>query len=224
MRASAKAGVLSLLVALITSTTLSGCSSVRDFISHPLGGGNASGRSAQRIAILPFAYRGAEDRRVCDVCPNELVMAQTSVSDAGLATSMFYEQLARYPRFSVVSEQTVARYEAATMDETIRRLTEAERVDAVVVGALLELRPRIGDPRRPERLGGASVYAVALDIGTGQPSWVELFDGTRQPPVRVWLEAERLIGLKDHDRYPTAYEILEYGVRQLAESLDGRVR
>jgi hypothetical protein len=151
-------------------------------------------------------------------------MAPTSEADAQLATAFFYEQIARYPRFTIVPEQTTERYYADTMDETITRLTEAERVDTVVVGALLEIRPRIGDPRRPERLGGASVYAAALDVGTGDASWVELFDGTDQPPTRVWLEAERLVGRKDHDRYPTEYEVLEYGVRQLVASLEGSVR
>jgi hypothetical protein len=197
---------------------------VRDFISRPLGGRNAIAHRALRIAIVPLAYRDAASTRSCDVCPNDLVMAPTSTADAQLATAFFYEQIARYPRFTIVPEQTMERYYADTMDETITRLTEAERVDTVVVGALLEIRPRIGDPRRPERLGGASVYAAALDIETGEASWVEVFDGTDQPPTRVWLEAERLVGRKDHDRYPTEYEVLEYGVRQLIESLDGSVR
>jgi hypothetical protein len=148
------------------------------------GGGKASGSSGQirKIAILPFAYRDAQHIAPCSLCPDKLVMAPTSRDDALLVTAFFHEAMTTYPRFSTVPFDTVARFATEDMDETAERLWAVEGVDAVLVGALLELRPRVGDPRDPEFSAGAAVYAALVEASTKRVLWVGYRDANQTSP------------------------------------------
>lgn len=204
----------------VVSLSLAGCASVRNFIAHPLGTDESQAQgAAHTIAVLPFAYRTDDYRTECDMCPHGLVMAKTSERDARLVTALFYEALNNYPRFRIIPYRTVERHQHATMEDTVASLHDAQPFDVAVVGALLEVRDRIGDPRAPYRLGGASVYAAALAMPGGEPIWVQLFDGTKYPDHPVVQGAQRLMGWKDNDRQPTAEEIAEHGVKRLVKSM-----
>jgi hypothetical protein len=137
-----------------------------DFLS-----GKAKAGRVVKMAVLPFAYRDAAHTSACDLCPDRLVMDRTSEDASKLVTAFFYESLARYPRMQLVPYERVRELAGADMRETVTRVAEAEGVDVVVVGAVLELRDRLGDPRRPEQRGGAALYAAALELPSGRPVW-----------------------------------------------------
>ena len=118
-----------------------------------------------------------------------------------------------------MSYDTVERYWADTMDAMVAQLTEAQALDAIIVGALLEVRERLGDPRQPERLGGVSIYVAALQVPTGRPLWVQLYDATKQPPNVVYANAVRIVGWRDPAHYLTAREIAEHGIGKLVKSM-----
>jgi hypothetical protein len=148
------------------------------------GGGTGSDPSHEirRIAILPFAYRDASGIVPCNLCPDDLVMAETSREDALLVTAFFHEAMTTYPRFATVSFDTVERFVTNDMRESMERLWAVENVDAVLVGGLLELRPRLGDPRTPTRAAGAAVYAALVEASTGKVLWVGFRDDDQEPP------------------------------------------
>jgi len=213
------------VLASIVAGAAGGCSSVQQYLPKgiPFFGRNTDALPVRQIAVLPFAYRGPESRSDCDICPNPLLMSKTSPGDALLVTAFFYEALQRYPRFDVLPYDTVRRFESETMDETVARITEEHRLDAVIVGALLEMRPRRGDPQKPSLTGGASIYAAALDVSTGEPVWAELFDGTKHPPNFFYRQYKRVVATVDNRR-PSSEEIAEYGVTKLVKSMSKKVR
>ena len=82
----------------------------------------------------------------------------------------------------------------ALMQETMERLEVMENIDAVLVGVLLELRPRLGDPQHPAEAGGAAVYAALLDARTGTQLWNLVFDRTQRPANPVEKSYEVVVG------------------------------
>jgi len=203
----------------------SGCAAIREFIARPLGRWQNDGRiqGVTTIAVLPVAFRGADDRYDCDLCPHRLVMAETSEAEAKLVTGLFYEALSKESKFVVLSYDTVEAHRGATMDDTALNLTKSERLDAIVVAALLEMRPRTGPPTHPTARGGASIYAAMLSVPKGDALWSQLFDGTKGRPTWIVRQADRLLGLRDVT-HPTEDEIAEYGVNRLVKSMARAVR
>lgn len=217
-------GRAALALCVLVASFAAGCATVNRYLPSFLQSTSADDPVPIRtIAILPFAYRGEDDRRDCDVCPNPLLMSKTSADSALLVTAFFYEALSRYPRFNVVPYETVERYEAESMDQMLADLTVDHRLDAVLVGGLLEMRKREGDPRAPSRTGGASIYAAVLDVGTGETVWAQLFDGTRYPP-NILLKTYKKVTASVEDRRPTAEEVAEYGVTRMVKNMAGAVR
>lgn len=164
---------------LLTVTVAAGCASIRDaaagLSSTGLFGRERVG-AVRRIAVLPFAFRGSERKRLCTLCPAAVVMARTSETDAQLVAAFFYEALTRHPRFDVVPFELVERFAGQSMEESLAGLRALQSVDAVVVGALLELRPRIGDPLEPRARAGAAIYAALIDADSGAPLWSRVYD------------------------------------------------
>ena len=152
----------------------------------------------KRIAVLPFAYRAIGGGMSCDLCPDRVVMDVTSEQDALLATAFLYEGLARYPRIQIVPYERVREFQGATMRETLTNLAEKEHLDTAIVGALLELRPRIGDPRDPKQRGGAAVYAALLDLPSGEPIWKRYYDRSPGRPGSIVHSYNRLVGEEEH--------------------------
>jgi hypothetical protein len=151
----------------------------------------------RRVAVLPFAYRDARGVVPCTMCPNPVVMAPTSVDDAALVTAFFYEALTRHPRFEVVPPDLVDRFLGSSMEETTERLEVMHDIDAVLVGALLELRPRVGNPQNPADPGGAAVYVALVDARTRQALWNRVFDRTQKPLAAAQRAYSVMVGKTD---------------------------
>lgn len=147
-----------------------------------LFGGDENKRKIRRVAILPFGYRAVGENVACSLCPDKLVMAETSHSEAMLVTAFFHEALTTYPGLSILPFETVERFQGTTMSETMDRLYAMEEIDAVLVGALMELRPREGDPRTPTSAGGAAVYAALVEPLTERVLWSGYRDENQKPP------------------------------------------
>ncbi len=162
-------------------TLVAGCTRIRPYLpENPFISPEVPGE-IQKIAVLPFAYRDESGVHPCTLCPNSVVMAPTSADDATLVTGFFYEALTRHPRFEVLAYDIVDRFGGDTMQQTVERLQVMEDIDAVLIGALLELRPRVGDPQNPEEAGGAAVYAALVDARSGRALWNRVFDRTQRP-------------------------------------------
>jgi len=200
---------------LIALTVLaSGCSTVRRWLPGDL---DSDKGPIKRIAVLPFAYRGAGGGVPCDLCPDRLVMAVTSEQDALLATAFLYEGLARHPRIQVIPYERVRQYQGATMRETLANLASKEHLDGAVVGALLEMRPRLGDPRDPKQRGGAAVYAALLDVASGEALWTRFYDRSPGRPGRIMHSYNKLVGEEEHAL--TADEATQAGIQGMVPSL-----
>jgi hypothetical protein len=210
--------------AALFAVSLAACSTVGDVLPERFfrSPAKAGGRIA-RVAILPFAYRDDAATHPCDLCPDKLVMDVTSAGDAQLVTAFFYEALTRHPRIQVIPYDRVQASEGGTMRETLERLADSEDVDAVVVGALLELRQRIGDPREPRQRGGAAMYAALLDLPSGRPIWKRVFDHSPGRPGRAMRQYQSLV-LGEEAKAMTAHEVAQLGASRMAQSLAGVVR
>jgi len=159
-------------VACAVAVFTSGCATMR----------SSDELEVRRIAILPFAYRGVDDAVPCSVCPDQLDPLPTSREDALLVTAFFHEALTTYPRLSILPFEAVDRLLVDDMVATMDRLYAAEEVDAVLVGMLMALRPREGDPREPDAPAGASIYAALVEPLTERVFWVGTREGVQQPP------------------------------------------
>jgi len=192
MKTARVAAMLAVLAA--TAVLTPGCNRIRPYLpENPFVSPEVPG-AIKKIAVLPFGYRDENGIRPCTLCPNAVIMAPTSEDDATLVTAFFYEALTRHPRFEVVPSDVVARFAGDTMQETMERLEVMENIDAVLVGVLLELRPRLGDPQHPAEAGGAAVYAVLLDARTGTQLWNLVFDRTQRPANPVEKSYEVVVG------------------------------
>ena len=217
----ARAWLMAACVAATASS--SSCSTLEGFSPAALLRGPAKGGRITNVAVLPFAYRDDAGVHPCDLCPDTLVMDVTSADDAELVTAFFYEALTRHPRVRVLPFERVSAGRGATMRETLDALAEGEQVDAVVVGALLELRPRIGDPRSPEQRGGAAIYAALLDLPSGRPIWKRVFDHSPRRPGTAIRQYQALV-LGEEAKSLTAHEVAELGAARMAQSLARTVR
>jgi hypothetical protein len=179
-RASRMSRAMALAVALLAAALTGGCQRIRPYLpDNPFISPEVPGR-VRRIAVLPFAYRDEYGTVACTMCPNPVVMAPTSEDDALLVTAFFYEALTRHPRFQVVPPDIVARFLAETMEETTERLDVMQNIDAVLIGALLELRPRVGSPQDPTEAAGAAIYVALVDAKTKAELWNRVLDRTQR--------------------------------------------
>jgi hypothetical protein len=184
-RANRASRAIAITLALATLGVTAGCQRIRPYLpDNPFVSPEVPGR-IRRVAVLPFAYRDEQGTVPCTMCPNPVVMAPTSEDDALLVTAFFYEALTRHPRFQVVPPDIVARFMADSMEETTERLEVMQNVDAVLIGALLELRPRLGSPQNPTEAGGAAIYVALIDAKTKAQLWNRVFDRTQRPQNAV---------------------------------------
>ena len=222
--ASSRIAILRRLLLGLLAVAVTGCATIDPYLPSFLRSpGSKKAVKMRSIAILPFAYRSEEVRRTCDVCPNPLIMTETSEESALLVTAFFYEALSRYPRFEIIPFETVSAYAADSMDEQLAQLTRDHRIDGVVVGGVLEMRERLGDPRHPTRTGGAAIYAAMPDVGSGEAIWAQYFEGTEYPPGFAYKTYKRLVDTVD-ERRPTAAEVAEYAVDRMVKSMSKSVK
>jgi hypothetical protein len=200
-----------------------GCQQIRPYLpANPFFSPEVPS-ATRRIAVLPFAYRDEVGVVPCSMCPNQVVMAPTSEDDALLVTAFFYEALTRHPRFVVVPPDSVARFMADTMEETTERLDVMADVDAVLIGALLELRPRIGTPDNPSDPGGAAIYVALIDVRTNQALWNRVFDRTQRPEGSVAKAYDYVID-GGNPYWLSAQAIAQDGALELMKSMARSVR
>ncbi len=218
MRRAVKRVVVGLVVAALCVG--SGCGALRQTV--PGLGGGEHGRTLS-IAILPFAYRDASGGLPCELCPDRLVMAPTSRDEALLVTAFFYEALESHPRFTVLPEETVSLFFDGSLAHTADRLRAEKGVEAVLVGGLLELRQRIGDPRAPDRRAGAAVYAALIGLNDGEILWKAFYDRDDRPGGRLRRQIGRLVG-REHDLGRTAVEVAHEEAVEMVSELVDRVR
>jgi hypothetical protein len=213
------------LCAALAATLVAGCATIEQYVRVPSGllGDPGTAKRTARIAVLPFAYRDGNGARQCDICPDTLVMDVTSQDDALLMTAFLYEALTRHPRLQIVPYETVQAAQGDSMRATLDHLARTENLDAVVVGALLELRDRFGDPRSPDQRAGAAVYAALLDLPSGRPVWKRLYDHTPGRPTRAVREYERIV-IGEESKALTAHEVAQAGIDRMASSLARAVR
>lgn len=217
MRRSRRYLLRALSAALAVSTALGAVACSTIF------GGDKDTREIRRIAILPFAYRAADGKHECDLCPDKLVMAKTSYDDAMLVTAFFHEALTTYPRLSILPYETVERFQGASMSESLDRLYAVEGIDAVLVGALMELRPREGDPRTPIAKGGAAVYAALVEPLTQRVLWSGYRDENQSsPPLTVRRVSEIVSG--EPVRWRSDLGQAQEYARDLADEMARRIR
>jgi hypothetical protein len=215
-----RAGLISLLAAAVF---VSGCSTIRRYLpKNPFVTPEPVG-DVKKIAVLPFGYRDVDGKHPCSLCPNPVVMAETSEDDALLVTAFFYEALTRHPRFEVVPYETVRRLEGRTMRETMDRLEVMNDIHAVLTGALLELRPRVGDPANPEQRGGAAYYVVLIDAKTGEELWNRVFDKTQRPRNIATAGWQKLVSSKK-SHWQTSLGIAQKGAVDLMNNMARTVR
>ena len=214
---------ISMAIALAAVVATSGCQRIRPYLpDNPFISPEVPGR-IRRVAVLPFAYRDEHGTVPCSMCPNPVVMAPTSEGDALLVTAFFYEALTRHPRFQVVPPDVVARFMADTMEETTERLEVMESVDAVLVGALLELRPRLGSPQAPSEAGGAAIYVALIDAKTKAPLWNRVFDRTQRPPNAVERGIDVVVG-DETAHWLSAQGIAQEAALELVKTMARTVR
>lgn len=220
MTASLQAAVRRLVAIflVVAAVAASGCQRIRPYLpDNPFLSPEVPGR-IRRIAVLPFAYRDELGAVPCTMCPNPVILAPTSEDDALLVTAFFYEALTRHPRFEVVPSQTVARFMGESMEETTDRLEVMQSIDAVLVGALLELRPRLGNPQKPEDPGGAAVYVALIDARTRRQLWNRVFDRTQRPEGAAKRAYDAVLG-NDLPHWLSARGIAQEGALELMKNM-----
>jgi hypothetical protein len=222
-RASRTTRAIATLIAVAAVVVTSGCQRIRPYLpDNPFISPEVPGR-IRRIAVLPFAFRDEQGTVPCSMCPNPVVMAPTSEDDALLVTAFFYEALTRHPRFQVVPPDVVARFMADTMEETTERLDVMQNIDAVLVGALLELRPRVGSPQSPTEPGGAAIYVALIDAKTKTQLWNRVFDRTQGPQNAVERGYEVVVGEQDA-HWLSAQGIAQDAALELVKTMARTVR
>jgi hypothetical protein len=223
MRATRISRSITTMVALLAVVLTASCQRIRPYLpDNPFVSPEVPGR-IRRVAVLPFAYRDEQGTVPCSMCPNPVVMAPTSEDDALLVTAFFYEAMTRHPRFQVVPPDIVARFMADTMEETTERLEVMESVDAVLIGALLELRPRLGSPQEPSEAGGAAIYVALIDAKTKAQLWNRVFDRTQRPPNAVERSIDVVVG-DESAHWLSAQGIAQEAANELVKTMARTVR
>lgn len=222
-RASRTTRAVAAVIAVAAVVVTSGCQRIRPYLpDNPFISPEVPGR-IRRIAVLPFAFRDEHGTVPCSMCPNPVVMAPTSEDDALLVTAFFYEALTRHPRFQVVPPDIVARFMADTMEETTERLDVMQNIDAVLIGALLELRPRVGSPQSPTEPGGAAIYVALIDAKTKAQLWNRVFDRTQGPQNAVERGYEVVVG-EQEGHWMSAQGIAQDAALELVKTMARTVR
>ncbi len=198
---------------ILVLAAVPGCSAI-DAVIAP-----ATESSVRRIAILPFAHRAEGQKGACPLCPDPVVMDVVAEEQALLVTAFFYEEMAKYPRFSIVPASAVERAWGKGGDGVVDRLLAREDIDAVLVGALLELRE--AGPHRPR--AGAAVYAALLESDGLTSLWSGFFNEDALQRTGIGRYLNRLIGDGDEGSM-SALGVAHYGTAKLVERLAGKAR
>ncbi len=200
-----------LMLTLALAVTTAGCSSVDWW-----GGEETLG--IRRIAILPMAFADPAGGRSCDLCPADLALEPTTAAQARLVTGFFYEAMARHPRYQVMPDREVAQLDGLSMRAASQKLAAEDRVDAVLVGALVDLREREGRVAQPTQPAGAAIHSILVDVQTGEPVWAQAFDRNDGGPGAIKRRFDVMVKGQSH-RWVTALGVASEGANELVENL-----
>jgi hypothetical protein len=150
-------------------------------------------------------------------------LAETSEEDALLVTAFFHEALTTYPVLTVLSSESVERFRTEDMAESVDRIFAVEAVDAVLIGALMELRPREGDPRTPTSPAGAAIYAALVEPMTIRVLWSGFRDADQKPPPVTFQRASEIIS-GEPIRWRSALGQAQIYTEQLAKEMAKHIR
>ena len=178
----------------------------------------AEEKGLRRIAILPVAWSDATGGSPCDLCAPDVAMKESDALTARLATGFLYEAVARHPRILFPPHQAVENASGRGMRQAAAILAGQGQADAVIVAAILELRPRVGSDDAPEKPAGAAVYMALVDSRSGAVLWSKTYD--RDEPTRSWYRQalDRLWGDRPQ-RWHTAQSFTEVAIDELVEDL-----
>ncbi|HYC01565.1 MAG TPA: hypothetical protein VEC57_20710 [Candidatus Limnocylindrales bacterium] len=183
------------------------------------GSGEDEKTGLRKIAVLPVAYSdGMGGGYACDLCPPAVQMKPTNAQAARLATAFLYEETARHPRILKPEFEVVEPVARKGMRQAANELAAAGQADAVLVGALVELRARVGSDHGPETPAGAVMYAALVDARTGATLWSSTFDANETGPGMLRSRLQRLTGAKT-PRWRTAEGYTEVAAKELVDGL-----
>lgn len=175
-------------------------------------------RGLRKIAILPVAFRDAAGGYACDLCGDSVQMQETSAAAARLATGFLYEAVARHPRILFPNHQAVEKVSTRGMRQAAADLAAAGTADAVIVAALVELRPRVGPDDSPEKPAGVTMFLSLVDARSGTVHWSKTFDREEAPPNWFRLLLHKIWGDTPR-RWSTAEGYTEHAADELVEDL-----
>lgn len=181
----------------------------------------------RRIAVLPVAYvDAAGEGQPCDLCPADLKMKPTSRLPARLITGFLYEKIARHPRLLFPTPETVDKFMAASPTHSLRQLAAslaaAGKADYAVVGALQDLRQRVGPDDDPTTPAGVTLYAALIEAKTGKILWSDTFDKEESGRGIFYGAYDKLMNDKPV-RWSTAEGFSEQAADKLMDELVGEV-
>lgn len=175
-------------------------------------------RGLRKIAILPVAYRDAAGGYACDLCGDAVQMQETGAAAARLATGFLYEAVARHPRILFPNHQSVEKVASRGMRQAAADLAAGGSADAVIVAALVELRPRVGPDDSPEKPAGVTMFLSLVDARSGTALWSKTFDREEAPPSWFRLLLHKIWGDTPR-RWSTAEGYTEVAADNLVEDL-----
>lgn len=172
----------------------------------------------RKIAIFPVAYADAGGGYGCDLCPESVKMEPTSAAAARLTTAFFYENVARHPRFLTVRYETAVAAASKGMRAAAADLSARGQADAVLIAALVALRPRVGDDEAPEQPAGAALFASLVDARSGEVLWSGTFDRDEKARNRFGRFYDKVVGGVPR-KWHSAEGFTEVGVKDLVEDM-----
>lgn len=175
-------------------------------------------RGLRKIAILPVAYRDAAGGFACDLCGDAVQMKETNATAARLATGFLYEAIARHPRILFPNHQAVEKVASRGMRQAAADLAAGGTADAVIVAALVELRPRVGPDDSPEKPAGVTMFLSLVDARSGTVLWSKTFDREESAPSWYRLVLHKIWGDTPR-RWSTAEGYTEVAADNLVEDL-----
>ena len=209
-------------IVLALTMTVAACSASKKAGPEASPDAVAEKGGLRKIAILPVAYVGEGGGYACDLCPESVKMQQTSAQAARLTTAFFYENVARHPRLLTARYETVAAAASKGMRAGATELAARGQADAVLIAALVALRPRVGNDHNPEHPAGAALFASLVDARSGAVLWSGTFDEDEQAPSSFKRMYRKFVG-DVQPKWHTAEGFTEIGVKQLVESMVDKV-
>jgi len=104
------------------------------------------------------------------------------------------------------------------MSEGLEVFRTMDEVDAVIVGAVIDLRQRVGSPFAPKKPAGVTLYAELVDARTRRTLWSGTFDADQGPPGTLGTAFGRIVS-GGRPRWDSALTFARTGAHKLVASM-----